>query len=139
VIFSKYKKALWTVSVLVIAGGYLSLRYAFWEPSNVQPSSIAYTLKIPAYAKTFPVWQARSAPLYGYRIADGEKPHVTRIRYTSKSSCLSLLPNIKHLDASCETSQEGHFLCQKTNARSGDFDMVLLTIETGCKIDISIF
>jgi len=123
---------------LTIAGGYAFLKYAFWEPSNLEAGSIAYILKIPDYAKKFPVWRAHNTPLYSYRIADGDKSDVVKIRYVSESSCLSLLPNVKNINATCKESSHGYFFCRKNANSSDGIDIVLKNIDDGCQIEIDI-
>lgn len=99
--------------VVIIIAIFLSLKWAFWEPSDIQQNSFFYYLKVPKYAKEFPLWGIVDTPTYDVRYADGEKKSVTIIHYISSLNQHEFLETAKKKAFGCHLLNEEEGACEK--------------------------
>ena len=92
---------------------FLSLKWMFWEPSDIPKNSLTYYLKVPKPVKEFPLWGTVNTPVYDVRYADGEKKSVTIIHYTSSLNQQDLLEKARNLAFRCRQLIEEGIICEK--------------------------
>ncbi len=100
--------------LFVLVSFFLSLKWYFWEPSNIKKGSLVYILKVPGIAKSFPVWGAADSPEYDVRTADGLKPSAVIIQYSSTLTFDVLKQRVLDEGFSCNNyGKEKSVLCEK--------------------------
>jgi len=93
---------------------FLSLKWYFWEPSNIKKGSLVYMLKVPDAAKNFPVWGTDESPEYDVRTDDGLKPSAVIIRYNSTLTFEVLKQRVLDEGYRCENyGSDTSVLCEK--------------------------
>jgi hypothetical protein len=125
------------VAVIVVI--FLSLKWVFWEPSDIQRNSLIYYLKVPKYAKEFPLWGTMNTPVYDVGHADGEKKSVTIIYYISSLNQQNLLEMAKNLAFKCRHLVKGKVVCNKKTdvGQSIELDFVKQTKMTYFSITVA--
>lgn len=107
-------KILLSSATVAFLSVYLLAKWVFWEPSDAQKGSLAYTLKVPSEAKNFPIWNAIKFPKFDVNITDGEKPSATVLHYDSSLRLNELKELATKLDFSCKQYERNAVLCDKT-------------------------
>jgi hypothetical protein len=124
--------------LILIACLYAYTLFAFWEPSNVERGSLIYQLKIPTIAKNYPTWDELGVPLYDFRIADGVKPRVVNIHYTSAMYFPSLILLINKLNFDCGKPEGKYAVCKKDSSHGAQYDISLKETDAGTEVEVSI-
>ena len=117
---------------------YAFLKYVFWEPSGVERGSLIYQLKIPELAKNYPTWGELGTPLYDLRIADGEKPRLVKVHYTSALAFAGLISRVKILNFGCSNPTEKQVLCSKKGEQGELYQINLREVQTGVEVTVAI-
>ena len=90
------------------------IKWSLWQPMDMKKDSFAYTYKVPEVVKSFPTWAQLSPPLYDVMsIAEGLKPSVVRMRYTSSLHRDQFVAEATKLQFKCPDSTEKSLLCEK--------------------------
>lgn len=100
------------VAVITITA-FILLKWVFWEPSDIKRSSFLYYLKVPEYAKNFPIWDAVNTPTYDIRHTDGERKSATIIYYVSSLSRNELWKMANKLTSKCYQLTGEESICKK--------------------------
>jgi hypothetical protein len=134
------RKAVYSISsvIVLMACGYAFLQYIFWEPSGIERGSLVYQLKIPDIAKNYPTWGELGVPLYDLRIADGEKPRLVRVYYTSALDLPNLISRSKELGFNCLAQEQQQVLCYKNDAGGTQHEISLKETRKGTEVKVDI-
>jgi hypothetical protein len=124
--------------LIFMACCYAFIKYIFWEPSGVERGSLIYQLKIPKVVKNYPTWGELGTPLYDLRIADGEKPRMVKVYYTSASDFPSLISQVKKLNFNCTGPAEKHVLCFKNGEHSERYEISFRKTKAGTEVTVYI-
>jgi len=128
----KYKilKYLIAFILFVCVSFFLSLKWYFWEPSNIKKGSLVYMLKVPDVAKNFPVWGTDESLEYDVRTDDGLKPSTTIIRYDSPLSQDKLHKILLNKGYSCKTyGRDETQSCGKKQGKGTEYQLQIEKIE----------
>ena len=110
------KIIIYTVAVIGVAflGGLGIVKWSFWEPVNIQKDSFVYKFKVLVELKAFPTWGQVSPPLYDVvSVAEGLKPGVVRMRYTSSLNLGQVVTEATKSEFKCPGSGGSNVLCLK--------------------------
>ena len=132
-----WKTGLLTVALLALAGLYSLLRFAFWEPDAIEKGTLTYHLTIPAYAKDYPIWLNTSPPLYSVNIADGPKPYVIVLDYTSALPAETIQQKAQQQGYRCERFSDASLLCVSDTGRGQTITMGFYTTDNRTPIRVS--
>ena len=106
-------KILISIVTIAFVSVFLLAVWSFWEPSGIKKGSIAYTLKVPSDAKTFPLWGVINVPEFDVNVADGEKPSATVLHYNSSLQLKGLTDLAAKLGFGCKRYETTAVLCDK--------------------------
>ena len=106
-----------SIFLLILLFG-ASVKYYFWEPYNVAPSTFAYHIKIPNSIKKFPIWKNINIPKYSLVVAQGLQNQVTWVKYQSKLSISELVSLLEKKGMVCSESIDNYVKCNKKHIDS---------------------
>jgi hypothetical protein len=118
----KTLKVVTSLTIALLAGFWLWLRFLMWEPSGVEQGTLAYWLKVPETIRSMRLWQAQSNPRYDVQAGDGAVPGYVRVRYQAGGSMASFQDAVVRDGFACADKDRIELQCER---RQGDgYDQV---------------
>jgi|GEM_PF-7116967 len=115
-------KIVTSITIALLVGIWLWLRFLTWEPSGIEQGTVAYWLKVPETIRSMRWWQARSSPRYDVQAGDGAVPAYVRVQYRAGGSMASFRDAVVRDGFVCAENDRIELQCER---RQGDgYDQV---------------